>query len=153
MYREEKSVQKLFRTGVGELYNDNGGFIAGSSFQGSYKMSDLNGPDGDRMKREVLEDLLNGKSITDSRLFSAEFFLGSFGFSMRVSNDGKYMAITVYDSKTVQSATDGGKKILRNLSPFDENTAPTYQRYFWVMPITEVVNAYKESMISAYKSR
>ena len=115
-----RNVQKLFREGVAKLYDkDKKAFTAGSSFKGGFRMSDLNGPDGDRMKKEVLEDLLNGKSITDSLLFSAEFFLGSFGFSMRVTNDGKSMAITVYDSKTIQSATGGGKKIFLKLSAFE----------------------------------
>lgn len=72
---------------------------------------------------------------------------------MRVTNDGKNMVITVYDSKTIQSATDGGKELLKQLWPLEENTGPTYQRYFLVMPIEEVINAYKESMISEYKSR
>jgi len=83
--------------------------------------------------------------------FSAEFFLGSFGFSMRVGDDGKYIAITVYDSKTVESATDGGKKNLRKLLPVDGLT-PTYQRYFWAMPVDKAKEKYKEIMVDLYKS-
>jgi len=151
--KDLKSVQKLFREGVNNLYGEDKKFTPGSYFKGRYIMSDLNGPDGVRMKNEVIEDILDGKSLSDSRILSAEFFLGSYGFSMRITNDGKYMAITVYDSKTIQSATDAGKSMLKQLSPIDERTAPTYQRYFWVIPVEKVIDKYKESIISTYKSR
>ncbi len=62
------------------------------------------------------------------------------------------MAITVYDAKTASSATDGGNSTLEKLLPIDKNTAPTYQRYFWAIPIDKVIDKYKESIISSYKS-
>lgn len=144
-----ESVKRLFIQGLKDLNNKK--FKPGSYFKGFYQMSDLNGKDGDLMKTEVLEDLLNGKSFTDSRFFSAQFFLGSFDFSMRVTNDGKYIALTVYDSKTVQSLTDGGKKALKNLFPL-ESTLPTYQRYLWPIPIEKVKQKYAEAAESIYKS-
>lgn len=145
------SVKQLFIKGVNNLSDQN--FKAGSTFTGFYGMSDLNGKDGIKMKKQVLEDLMDGKSFTDSRFFSAEFFLGSYGFSMRITDDGKYTAITVYDAKTISSLTDGNKTLLRELSPINPDTRPTYQRYFWVIPVEKLKERYKETVDDLYKNK
>jgi hypothetical protein len=141
-----KSVKKLFLQGANELFKKN--FAAGATTSPLvYNMSNLNGPDGDRMKKEVFEDIANGKLLKDSRFFSAEFFLGSYDFSMRVSNDGKDVVLTVYDWKTVKSATDGGR--LKAVLP-KVDLAPTYQRYFWVIPVKKMKEEYAEAMRYLY---
>ncbi|MBX2887990.1 MAG: LysM peptidoglycan-binding domain-containing protein [Ferruginibacter sp.] len=126
------SVHRLIQKGASQMFND-GKFTPGEFFTGSYQMGNLSSPDGDRMKSQVFSDLLSGKKITESRLFSAEFWLGSYDFSMRVSNDGKNMIITVYDNKSAQSATDRNW-FIKTFGPIPD-IKTTYQRYLWIKPI------------------
>ena len=127
------SVYNLIMKGASQLYKD-GKYEPGASYTDKYRMSDLSGKDGDRMKMQVLGDLVSGKKFTESRFFSAEFWLGSYDFSMRVSGDGRKMVISIYDSKTIESATDR-KSFLQRVLPFPNNLTPTYQRYIWFIPI------------------
>ena len=126
------SIKNLIQKGTAAMQAD-GKFTAGEFYNSPYGMSSLGGPDGTRMKSYVLTDLLNGKKFTDSRFFSAEFWLGSYDFSMRVSNDGKNMILAVYDSKSVGSATDRNW-FIKTILPIP-NLTTTYQRYIWVKPI------------------
>lgn len=143
--RKMHSVRQLFISGVNNLKQQ--GYAPGSTFMGRYRMSNLVGKDVQKMVGQVTEDIADGESFFDSRFFSAEFFLGSYGFSMRITNDGKNIAIAVYDSKTISSLTDGNNRALSAASPINPNTLPTYQRYFWVVPIEKLEEEYTKTVI------
>ncbi len=123
------SVQKLINRGLNELYKDKK-LEPGEYFKSSYEMSDITSDDGQRIFKQAFKDIFTRK-LTNNKFFSAENFIGSYGFSMRVSGDGKEMVICVYDSKSIGSLADHRAWIEKRLP----NLTPTYQRYLWRLPI------------------
>lgn len=110
----------------GLVYLSKNNFTSGDFYTGTYAMSSINGKDGQRIIWQSLKDLFSGKSIGSNKFTSAENWLGSYGFSMRVTGDGR-IAVAVYDSKSIESATDH-KPILQKAVP---QLSTTYQRYIW----------------------
>ncbi len=116
------SVQNLIRKGIENLETKK--FQPGEFFKSSYTMSSISETDGRRIYKHVFGDIVT-KQLSDNYFFSAENFLGSYGFSMRVTGDGKQIAIAVYDSKSIRSLSDHRGWLEKRLP----DIAPTYQRY------------------------
>lgn len=125
------SVRNLIKSGIEELNSDKK-LQAGEYYSSTYSIGSLTGSNGRRIMAESFKDLTKGK-IRDNKFFSAENWLGSYGFSMRVTGEGTAV-ICIYDSKTVESASDRNS-VLRKITP---NLAPTYQRYSWEIKIEKI---------------
>ena len=122
------TVKNLMERGMQDLKTKN--LEPGEYFKSSYSMGNILTPDGQRIWKQVAGNIFT-KPLSDNYFFSAEDFLGSYGFSMRVTGDGKRIAICVYDSKTIGSLADHRAWLEKRLP----DLAPTYQRYLWYVPI------------------
>jgi RHS repeat-associated protein len=126
------TVRDLIRQGIDQLNSDKT-LTPGEYFIGNFRMSSITGKDGQRILGQSITDIFSDKKLRDNKFFSAENWLGSYGFSMRVTGDGK-VVIAVYDSKTMASATDR-RETLRGMVP---ELSATYQRYIWSLNINDV---------------
>ena len=122
------TVNNLIERGMQDLKTKN--FEPGEYFKSTYSMGNILTPDGQRIWKQVTGNIFT-KPLNDNYFFSAENFLGSYGFSMRVTGDGKRIAICVYDSKTIGSLADHRAWLEKRLP----DLAPTYQRYLWHLPV------------------
>jgi RHS repeat-associated protein len=122
------SVQNLIANGLKDLASKQ--WKPEEFYKSNYQMGSIVSSDGYRIYSHAFKDIFT-KKIVDNYFFSADNFLGSYGFSMRVSGDGKSIAIAVYDSKTIQSLSDH-RKWVQKMTP---DLVPTYQRYFWYIPL------------------
>ena len=122
------SVQNLFRQGLQDLQTKN--FAPGEYFKSTYSMGNITSPDGQRIWKQITGNIFT-KPLSDNYFFSAENFLGSYGFSMRVAADGKELVLCVYDSKSIGSLADHRAWAEKRLP----SLTPTYQRYLWNIPI------------------
>ena len=122
------SVKSLINEGLRDLSNKK--FEPGEYFKGKFTMSNITGPDGQRIYKHIFNDFFT-KRLENNYFFSAENFLGSYGFSMRVAADGKQLVICVYDSKSLGSLANHKAWAEKQLP----DLAPTYQRYLWRVPI------------------
>ncbi|WP_439480642.1 RHS repeat-associated core domain-containing protein [Chryseobacterium aquaticum] len=85
-------------------------------------------------------DLLSGKFYDDNTFFKEENILGSFWATARVSNDKKNIIMSVFDSKTAGSLTDGLLK--RN----KKSTSSKFHIYMWDTPTKDFfIQSYKNS--------
>ncbi|GAA4321028.1 LysM peptidoglycan-binding domain-containing protein [Flaviaesturariibacter amylovorans] len=125
------SVRDLVNKAMNAL-NADGKLQAGEFYKGSYSIGTLIDANGRRILWQSTKDLFSGK-LQNNKFFSAENWLGSYGFSLRVTGYGKAV-ICIYDSKTVESASDR-RPILRKITP---DVEPTYQRYLWEINVQEI---------------
>ena len=122
------TVKNLMERGMQDLKTKN--LEPGEYFKSSYSMGNILTPDGQRIWKQITGNIFT-KPLSKNYFFSAENFLGSYGFSMRVTGDGKKIAICVYDSKTISSLADHRAWLEKRLP----DLAPIYQRYLWYVPI------------------
>ena len=125
------SVQALVAQGLKSLSLDKK-FTPGEVFTSTYSIGSITGRTGRGIILQAVKDLFSSKSLSENKMFSAENFLGSFGFSMRVTNNNQ-IAIAVYDSKTAESLSDHRRSVQKLLPDF----TPTYQRYIWYINIKQ----------------
>jgi len=85
-------------------------------------------------------DLFSGKFYDDNTFFKEENILGSFWATARVSNDGKNIIMSVFDTKTTGSLTDG-------LLKRDKSSGSSkFHLYMWNVPTKDFfIQSYKNS--------
>ncbi|SDG36800.1 RHS repeat domain-containing protein [Epilithonimonas hungarica] len=85
-------------------------------------------------------DLMDGNFYDKNTFFQEENVLGSFWASARVSEDGKNIIMTVFDTKTIGSLTDGLLKRDKG------SKASKFHSYIWNVPTKDfLIQAYKNS--------
>ena len=118
--KESLHVKKMYGKLIQSAYKD-GKFEPGEIVGGTFRIGKLN-------------DNKEAYHIFDP--FSADNILGSFEMTMRLNYDTKNVTITVYDSKSWGSATDG-------IIERDQNSnSTTNQRYIWNMSLESLFEKY-----------
>ncbi|UKB85079.1 RHS repeat-associated core domain-containing protein [Chryseobacterium sp. MEBOG06] len=143
--KNARSVIKTQELLLKQAFSD-GKFKKGETQGAWFDIGTIPGANFSRIATNSLGDLLGGKSFDDNEFFQGENVLGSFWMTMRMNDDGKNVTLSVFDTKSVGSLTDGLLKRQDNKSSARKPFSKTYQAYIWQKSLKDVaIEAYKPS--------
>jgi len=130
---------KIAQVELAKLLGKDGKIDNGETQGYFYDIGTIGGKEFWKIAVNSAGDFFSGKFIDDNTFFKEENVLGSFWSTARVSDDGQNIIMSVFDTKTVGSATDG------LLERDKGSTKSKFHLYMWNVST-------KEFFIQAFKN-